>query len=934
MRILLLLLSSFLLRAQSGDYFQQEVSYDIRASLDDRNHELSCFLQLTYTNHAPVALDSIVFHLWPRAFSSDQTAFARQQLRNGSTRFHFSAEEDRGTLDSLDFRVDGQPAAFRFTADPDIGVLSLPAPLPPEAFITITTPFRVKIPMSFSRLGHVGESYQMTQWYPKPAVYDRDGWHAMPYLDQGEFYSEFGDFRVAIDLPENYVVAATGTLQEADERSWLLARADSAQRALAGRDDLSPGYVAQPYPPSAAARKTVTYTAAGVHDFAWFADKRFAVLHDTLHLRPRPNKAIDVWSFFTETEAALWKNSLTYTKRATRFFSERLGTYPYPQVTAVQSALSAGAGMEYPMITVIGMSGSSYALDEVLAHEIGHNWFYGVLGSNERRHAWMDEGLNSYYERRYTREYYPERSGRFQLLPGRETDINALGYRYTARLGKDQAPDTPSDSLSQVNYWIAAYGKPTLVLEELEGQIGQAKVDAAFRRYYTTWKFRHPGPEDFFAVMESETGQGDYFRDALTTTGRGSFNAGAQRRPEGDTNWLPSIGLVTAQEREQPALFVTPLAGFNANDGAMLGLALHNRTLEPRRFEFLLAPLYGFGSKELAGFAGGRYRVTRPLSWLQRVTIGAGIQRFTDFVPPAERLRELDLRYGYTRSALKSEFFFDHPAVDQRESSVYTQLIHLDRARPAFSPGGDLLDDPAHLTTNFLVLGYQARMEREINPIAYGLRLEYRDDGNAGSVDTDYLRLEGTLTGGYQYDRKKFVRWRLFGGYFLVHDAREGNASPEFSFSLVDNAATDYRYDDLYFGRNRDKGYEQQLELRQGGFRAPIAPAFSYGRSNDYLAALNLDADLPLPNLPVGLFFDAGVYGFRPTLSSDPTNELNWVGGLSVNFFNSHLQLFLPLVADTDTKRLLQERGNLLDRTSVRLRLSSLLPWRWLDDLP
>ena len=928
---LLFLLYTASLFAQSDGYFQQETDYAIDVRLDDRDHTLHGQLELRYTNHAPRALDSIVFHLWPRAYRNENTAFARQQLRNGSTRFHFAAEEDRGDLDGLAFRVDGAATDFRYTRDPDIAVLRLPQSLAPGASTTITTPFRVKIPASFSRLGHVGESYQITQWYPKPAVYDRDGWHAMPYLDQGEFYSEFGDFRVTITLPENYVVAATGELQETEERNWLLARADSTRQALEAAEplDLALGYVDELYPASAPTAKTLTYTAEDVHDFAWFADKRFAVLHDTLHLRTRQD-AVDVWSFFTKTEAALWKNSTDYIKRATRFYSDHVGAYPYPQVTGVQSALSAGGGMEYPMITVIGLSGSGYALDEVLAHEIGHNWFYGILGSDERDHPWMDEGLNSYYEGRYTREYYPQRNGRLQLIPGREVDINKLGYRYTARLGRDQAPDTPSDSLGEINYWIGAYSKPQLILDDLETQVGTEGVDAAFNRYFEEWRFRHPQPADFFAVMEEETGRGRFLTDALMTTGRGAFNQAALHR---DSSGGFGIALLTDQERARTAFFVTPLIGVNANDGFMLGAALHNRTLEPRPFEFLLAPLYGFKSKSLAGFAGARYRLTRPAPWLQRAVLSAGTQRFSDFEPTAARFDGLDLIYHYTRSAVRADFFFDHPAADLHTSSFYSQLVSLDQQRPDFSPTGELLPDAEHVQTSFLSVGYGSAWEREINPAAYTLRLEYRDAGEEQFSSTNSLRLEGTLTGGYQYQTDKFVRWRFFGGYFLHHGARDGNTSPAYSFSLVDNASGDYRYDDLYFGRNRGNGYEQQLELRQGGFRAPISSSYNFGRSNTYLTALNLDGDLPLP-LPVGIFVDAGVYGYRPTISSEPTNQLNYVAGLSVNIFRDQFHLYVPLLADTDTRRLLEERGNLLERMSIRLNLRKLLPWQWLDNLP
>ncbi len=928
MRLILLFLLSCPLLGQDGDYFQQHVSYEIDVRLNDATHTLAADLRLDYTNHAPEALDSIVFHLWPRAFSGDHTAFARQLLRNGDTDFHFADPGSRGTLDSLDWRVDGQPARFRITADPDIGVLYLNVPLATGATATVTTPFRVKIPDSFSRLGHVGESYQVTQWYPKPAVYDRAGWHAMPYLDQGEFYSEFGEFRVRITVPENYVVAATGVLQEAGERDWLLEKAKDEFLAM-NLSDLSrmTGYVDQPYPPSSPEFKTLTYTAENVHDFAWFADKRFMVLHDTLAAPGGGAEPIDVWSFFTQTEAALWKNSIAYLKRATRFYSDHVGPYPYPQVTGVQSALSAGAGMEYPMITVIGLSHSEYGLDEVLAHELGHNWFYGILGSNERDHAWMDEGLNSYYEGRYTRAYYPERNGRTQVVPGREIDSDAVAYHYLARLGRDQAPDTPSDSLGSFNYWIASYSKPQRVLSAVEARVGPDRLDEAFRGYFRDWQFRHPRPQDFYAALGT-VDAGEYVREAMTTTTDGEFNRLALERERDGGLRMPQLGLVTNAESGRSQLFVAPLLGFNENDGVLAGLALHNRTLEPRPIEFLLAPLYGFGSRRLAGFAGARFRLTRPASWLDRVVTGGGIQRFSDFDPPS-----LNGVYGYDRWALRSDFYLHHPEVSVRKSRVYSQFISLRQRRPQFDQQGELLPESSRLDSRFLRVGYGTRVGREINPVAYGLRLEYRDGDGREFTPSDYLRLDASVNGGYQYQANKFIRWRLFAGYFLLHDNRDGIAGPATGLSLVDQAATDYAYDDLYLGRSQGGWYQQQLETRQGGFRAPIAAAFPYGRSNDYLGAVNLDGDLPFP-IPLGVYFDAGTYGFRSTLSEAQRNEFRWVGGLTLNLFGEQFQLAVPLLADTGTRSLLQQRGNLLERVTFRLRLTRLLPWQWIDDLP
>ena len=252
------------------------------------------------------------------------------------------------------------------------------------------TPFRVKVPDGrFSRLGHTGQSYHITQWYPKPAVYDQDGWHAMPYLTQGEFFADFGRYEVSITLPANYIVGATGVLQEKEERQWM----DSLATRPAPERRSPKG--AAPFPPSATAWKTIRFAQDSVHDFAWFADKRFVVRKGSVVL-PESGRTVTTWALYTPRNAALWENAVTYINEALLHYGQAVGDYPYAACTAVDGTISAGGGMEYPMITIIGNMSSAESLDNVIAHEVGHNWFQGVLASNEREHPWLDEGLNSY----------------------------------------------------------------------------------------------------------------------------------------------------------------------------------------------------------------------------------------------------------------------------------------------------------------------------------------------------------------------------------------------------------------------------------------------------------------------------------------------------------------------------------------------------------
>ena len=516
------------------NYWQQEVNYTIKVSLNDRKHELNARIEMEYSNHSPDALDRIYIHLWPNAYSSQESAFAKELLNRGNTRFYDAPRADYGRMDSLDFTVNGEYVKWEMTKDPDIAVLFMPKPLGPEESIHIATPFRVKIPASFSRLGHTGQAYQITQWYPKPAVYDQNGWHPIPYRDQGEFYSEFGTYDVEISLPANYVVGATGRLQNIEELRWLAQKAKESKEELEkNADEIEDEFDSDSFPPSLEERKTLHYIAENVHDFAWFADKRYFVLQGITTLPG--GKMIETMALFTGLEASLWANSIAYIDSGLLHYSRLVGDYRYPQCTAVEGALSAGAGMEYPMITIIGRSRNKQNLQRVLLHEIGHNWFYGMLGSNERSNPWMDEGINSYYESRY---YRNENDSTSSTKTNQKNLVNGVSLRMAKFLGLggidreklvllalsdkwinglDQPVTLHSEEYTASNYGLDIYSKTAVYLNHLEGAIGQKNFDRIMRLYFEKWLFRHPQPEDFERMFRNNTDDplDWFFRDLM-----------------------------------------------------------------------------------------------------------------------------------------------------------------------------------------------------------------------------------------------------------------------------------------------------------------------------------------------------------------------------------------------------------------------------------
>lgn len=490
-----------------AQYWQQEVNYKIDVALNDKKHSLTGFLTLQYINNSPGKLDFIWFHLWPNAYKNDKTAYAKQIFRNEEEgKKRWKAMKDKGAMDSLSFSVNGQKATIEPDKENiDVIKLILPQPLNPGEKATITTPFFVKLPTYSSRSGHLDQSYIVCQWYPKPAVYDRKGWHQMPYLDQGEFYSEFGSFEVNITVPASYVIGATGTLQNADELATY--------KSLGKHNIDKHNKPARYSPAEIKSTKTLTYKGEKIHDFAWFADKEFIIRYDTAQLAS--GTVIDVFTYGYENGNKNWENSVAFVEDAVRKYSAWIGEYPYPVAQAVEGPKNVmSGGMEYPMITLItSPDANSEYLDAVITHEVGHNWFYGILGTNERDHPWMDEGMNTYFQFRYEGDKYRSNSifgnaitqdMKTKSLP----EFLAMVYSALIEMPTTEAIETPSaDFTDKDQYAMVVYIKTAVWMYLIESSIGTDKLDQVIKAYYSDWKFRHPYPEDLKAAFEAQLNQ-------------------------------------------------------------------------------------------------------------------------------------------------------------------------------------------------------------------------------------------------------------------------------------------------------------------------------------------------------------------------------------------------------------------------------------------
>ena len=395
----------------------------------------------------------------------------------------------------MNFKVDGKTTKTEPHSNPsyiDIIKVLLPKKLKPGESATIATDFSVKLPSYFSRSGFADGQYMVTQWYPKPAVYDKHGWHEFPYLSMGEYYSEYGNYKVNITLPGEYVVGATGVLQNNEEL---------AQYKKIGTNNAANRNAAPELYKGKNAGKTLTYVAQNVPDFAWFAEKNVVIQYDTLKLQS--GKVVDAFTYYKNKPETIWNNSIDYAKDATRFYSNAIGEYEYPTVQVFEGPKNnSSGGMEYPMITLITVPDASKEyLDGVIAHEIGHNWFMSMLGSNERDHTWQDEGLNTYYQFRYEAEKYRYNSIFKDQVPEQLKQLPVQQFQMMLYNAMRQIPmtaviDQPAaDFKTSEEYGLISYIKTAMWVYELEKKFGRDNVDAAFREYFKEWHDKHPHPK-------------------------------------------------------------------------------------------------------------------------------------------------------------------------------------------------------------------------------------------------------------------------------------------------------------------------------------------------------------------------------------------------------------------------------------------------------
>ena len=491
--------------APGAKYWQNRADYNLQAAIDTVKNMLTCNETIHYTNNSP--LQSLWLELDQNTYREDARSIFYSEF--GSNR-HTKGFQ----FDSITVTYKGKTFKADYIINDTRMQIRLPEALSSKSTIDITIKYYYIIPIFGGRNDYVltknGKIYEIAQWYPHICVYDDlEGWCTLPFLGSGEFYCEYGDFDYTVTVPNDMIVAGSGELQNdkevlSDQQMQRLNKARNSDKTVIIRTVKEVDQrVAHPV---STGTKTWHFKMHNSRDVAFGASKAYVWDAAKVNL-PGGKKCLAMSVYPVESAGdSAWGRATEYLKKSIEYFSEKWFEYPWP--VAVNEAGTAG-GMEYPGIVFDGWQDKAGELYWVTAHEIGHNWFPMIVGSNERRHAFMDEGFNTFIDVYASDnfnhgEYAPKRDGEYAPGKGNPAD-EIIPYLKDpeAPTMMDRADEFTEEYRHPIEYFKPAFG--LVLLREVI--LGHDRFDYAFKKYIERWAFKHPAPDDFFRTMDNEAGE-------------------------------------------------------------------------------------------------------------------------------------------------------------------------------------------------------------------------------------------------------------------------------------------------------------------------------------------------------------------------------------------------------------------------------------------
>jgi len=489
------------LKAQLNPYYQQHVDYKMNIDVDVKKHQYKGNQTITYKNNSPDTLKVFYFHLYWNAFQPNsmmdqntqnlgKNADSRTRNPDGTSKISSLKSDEIGWQKISSLKQDGVPV--NFTVEETILKVQLAKPILPNSTTIFNMDWTAQIPVQIRRSGRnntEGIDLTMTQWYPKAAEYDYEGWHAFDYISR-EFHGVFGNFDVSISIDKNYILGAGGILQNPAEVK---------------------GYDPQAKPVVNNGKIRWHFRAENILDFAWAADPDYTI--DSLKV----TDGATIYLVYQKSDKTqFWEEAKPKITEYYQLMKENFGAYPYPAYSFIQGG---DGGMEYGMCTImVGNAESLQGLCRLMFHEASHSWFQQVLATNESMRAWLDEGFASYAEHLVVAKIFPDS---VKDMPNDHSEAVDY-YAYFAKSGQEEPMGLLSDHFKTSNsYSVAAYVKGEIFLVELGYIVGEQNLAKIMKEYFETWKFKHPTDRDFIHIAQ-KVSQMDlkWYWNYMTTTTR------------------------------------------------------------------------------------------------------------------------------------------------------------------------------------------------------------------------------------------------------------------------------------------------------------------------------------------------------------------------------------------------------------------------------
>lgn len=492
--------------APGPKYWQNRVDYNISASLDEATSRVKATITITYKNNSPEKLPYLWLQLDQNSFDEKSRGLA---ITPAKSRYGSQGEKFKGGYEISNVSVSQKLKPVKFTSLVEDTRMQIRLDQPMAAsgdVVVIKMDYSYTIPVLGSdRTGHLttknGEIFAIAQWFPRMCVYDDVlGWNTLPYWGAGEFYCEYGDITFDVTVPASHIVMGSGELLNPQEvfTAEQFKRWNEAKNSDKTVHIRSEAEVTDPKSRPAKDKLTWKFKMTNTRDAAWASSKSFVLDAARINL-PSGKKSLAVSAHPVESNGADgYGRGVEYVKASIEHYSKMWYEYPYPM--AVNVAANIG-GMEYPGIVFCGWTAKKGDAWGVIDHEFGHIWFPMIVGSNERKFGWMDEGFNTFINDLSSTEF---NNGEYKP---RAMNMNAIGKSIIGNPKYENMMLMP-DGMSEPNIGVNLYFKPSWALHILRDQIlGKDRFDFAFRQYIHNWAYKHPTPYDFFRTMENAAGE-------------------------------------------------------------------------------------------------------------------------------------------------------------------------------------------------------------------------------------------------------------------------------------------------------------------------------------------------------------------------------------------------------------------------------------------